>query len=249
MTQKTKLPEFYGKPVIEKPKDVPQADFLSGDFGRAVFEEYKERTNIDYDNLSALDVLSYSEGIVQGSNPFVVVLINSIVQEEGLRTATPSDLERISRLGVLQLQGYYEDLALVLRTAGDSYKQNDYLAKNLAKQLKSRGKIKLPVMIPLAGFDLIRDENSGYGLRFNIKEDTGIVYAPVLNPAGNFSSEDINKETGLPKKTGNGSMSLLTREDGLSVLCRDGDLYLSAGDEDFVSSDSVGRVVVVKNFP
>ena len=39
METKTKLPEFKGKALIEVPRNIPQADFLSGDFGKAVFGE------------------------------------------------------------------------------------------------------------------------------------------------------------------------------------------------------------------
>jgi len=35
-----------------------------------------------------LNVLSYSNDVVKGSNPFAVVLANQVLREEGLRTAT-----------------------------------------------------------------------------------------------------------------------------------------------------------------
>ena len=98
---RVKLPEFKGKPLIEMPKSVPTANFLEGDFGKAVHSEYKGRAERDYGDASALKVLSYSDGVAKGSNPFAVVLVNQIVREEGLRTATPADLERILRIGAL----------------------------------------------------------------------------------------------------------------------------------------------------
>jgi len=249
MTEQTKLPEFHGKPLIKIPKNIPRADFLREDFGKAVLEEYKGRASLDYENPSALNVLFYSNDVVVGSNPFAVVLVNSIIQEEGLRTATQADLEEISRLEVLSLKEYYEETALVLRTFKDSYKPNDYLAKHLISQLKARGIKELPIMIPLAGLELISDKNSHYQLAFNIKEDADIIYAPILNEEGCFNSENIDKKTGLPKKTGAGNRHLFAREDGLSVLYRDGGLALGAGDEVLVGSYSGGRVVVVsKNF-
>ena len=37
------LPKFEGKPLIKNPSDIPQADFLAGDFGKAVLKEYQGR--------------------------------------------------------------------------------------------------------------------------------------------------------------------------------------------------------------
>ena len=152
MLIKTKLPEFKGKPLIEIPENIPAIGFMEGDFGEAVLEEYKGRVEKDYNNLDSLDVLSYEhgnpvryeEGIVKGSNPFSVVLVNQIVGQEGLRVARQSDLEKALKLDSLNLKGTYEDTALVLRKGKEP---NSYLAKDLLKQI---GKTKLPVMIPLS---------------------------------------------------------------------------------------------------
>src|SRR3989344_3254851 len=95
----------------------PQVDFLQGDFGRAVLEEYQGRMKADYNNARALNVLSSSDNLIVGSNPFAVVLVNQIIRGQGLRTATPAELERVLRVNALSLEGTYEDSVLVLRTA------------------------------------------------------------------------------------------------------------------------------------
>lgn len=243
----TTLPAFKGKSLIEIPVDIPQANFLEGDFGKAVLDDYKRITKSDYGNAKCLKVLGYDNRVL-GSNPFAVVLVNQIIREQGLRTATQADLERILKVNALDLRGTSEDSALVLRTDGDSYKPNDYLAKNLTRQLKERRKTKWPTMITLSDLDLVKDEASHYGLAFKIRDDAKIVHVPILNKSGgNFDSKKIDEKTGLPTKVGKGDRFLHTKQDGLSglLLGRGLGLY-SNSDWDYLdSSSSGGRVVVV----
>ena len=243
MQTQTKLPAFKGKPLIEIPKEVPTIGFMEGDFGQAVLEEYKGRISSDYNNAPALNVLSYENGVVKGSNPFAVALVNQIISQDGLRVAKQSDLEKAMRINALQLLGQYEDTGLVLRSEGEP---NSYLAKNLTEQIKARNrKSKLPVMIPLTSVELANDSNSPYGLNFKLKEDAEIIYAPILNKDGRFSSEDIDVETGLPLNLGEGNRNLYTRNSGLSGLYLGGVSSLGSGDDYLSFSNDGGRVVVV----
>jgi len=234
--------KFIGKLLIEIPKEYPTIGFLEGDFGKSVLEEYKGRAK-DYNNKN-LDVLSYKDNIVQGSNPFAVVLMNKILNEEGLRTPFQSDLEKAIRLNALNLNGTYEETALILRN--ENY-PNSYLAKDLMKQIKARNKkAKMPVMISLNQLELVKDSNSDYGLAFKLKEDAEVIYAPILNQeAGNFSSEDIDEKTGLPKKLGEGNRTLYTMKNGLAGLYLARSLDLDSRVGELAYSYSGGRVVVV----
>ena len=234
-------PKFNGKPLIETPKKHPTIGFLEGDFGKSVLEEYKGRSK-DYNK--HLDILSYKDNIVQGSNPFAVVLMNKVLNEEGLKTASQSDLEKALKLNALNLNGTYEDTALILRNENNP---NSYLAKHLMKQIKERNKnAKTPIMITLNQLELVNDTASEYGLAFKLKEDAEIIYAPILNDeVGNFSSEDIDEKTGLPIKLGKGNRTLYTRDSGLSRLFLNRSLDLYAWDGNLAGSDSDGRVVVV----
>ena len=245
----TKLPEFKGNPLVEIPKSIPTANVLGGDFGKTVLQEYKQVAETTYKSADALDVLSYHNDVIEGSNPFAVVLTNQIVSQEGLRAATPADLERAIRLNKvnqqlgLNLRGTYEDSGLVLRSEDEP---NEYLAKNLAKQIKARQSLKPPVMIPLNGLELVNDSQSEHDLSFKLKEDAQVIYAPILNKSGNFTFEDIDEQTGLPKKIGdNGDRTLYTRSNGLSGLCLSGSLGLYSGWGDLAGSGSDGRVAVV----
>ena len=79
---KTKsLSKFQGRPLVEIPKVIPQADFLRGDFGKEVLREYNGRVQSDYQNNNYLRVLSYNDKLdeVQGSNPFSLVLLNPLI--------------------------------------------------------------------------------------------------------------------------------------------------------------------------
>ena len=90
MTEK-QLPKFTGKLLIENTEDIPQTDFLGGEFGEEVLEKYNARVGEDYSDNNNLKVLSYSDNLVNGSNPFAVVLINEIIRKQNLRTATQAD--------------------------------------------------------------------------------------------------------------------------------------------------------------
>lgn len=246
MTQTaTRLPKFEGKPLIEIPDVIPVANFLEGEFGQAFLNEYNGRVNTDYNGAGALKVLSYNNGIVRGSNPFVVVVANKILAQEGIRTATPADLERVLNSKALSLQGTYEDSALVLRSTGDP---NSYLAKNLAEQAKARGaKLNSPLVIPLNGLDVVYDAESPHKLAFKFTDGTQVIEAPILTKDGYFNSQDIDSNTGLPRKiSGEGNRKLWTRNSGLSRLYLNGDLGLVSYYDDLANSDEDGRVVVVR---
>lgn len=240
-----KLPEFRGKPLIEVPAFIPSINFLEGDFGKAVLKEYQGRVKTDYRDASVLGILSYDNHVVAGSNPFAVVLVNQIVASEGLRTANPADLEKALKANALHLKGQYEDTALVLRTEGNP---NEYLAKDLMAQIKARNpKAKMPAMIPLSELELVADANSPQGLSFKIKDSAEVFYdLSVLNKDGDFSSGDIDFNTGLPKKTGSkGDRHLYTRIAGLSGLFLDWGLVVGSDGGGLAGSGGDGRVVVV----
>ena len=240
-----RLPEFTAAPLIEVPTVIPRANFLTGDFGKAVLDEFKERAEADHDNADVLNVLLYSNNIVKGSNPFAVVLVNQIVSQAGLRTATPADLERVLKCNALTLRGQYEDSALILRSDGNP---NKYLAQDLIKQIKERNpKAKMPLMIPLAGLKLANDSNSSYGLAFKLKENADIIYAPQLagkNSRKSFSETDKN---GLPIFDKEGTRAVYLGNSGLSRLYLSWGLVLF-GDgccDGLGCSCGVGRVVCV----
>jgi len=225
-------------------KDIPKnlvrvPTFLTGDFGRDFLEEYNGRVKTDYKDADLLNVLRARGGKVVGSNSFAVVLANKILRQEGLRTATPADVERILRQGDLDLGGVYVDSALVLRSADAP---NEYLAKDLIKKL---GNQKLPVMIPLAGLDLRVDSSAPHGLAFDVRSDTEIIYNKILNSRdGRFDSKDIDEKTGLPKELSGSERGFWTRGSGLSWFFLDGDSNLDSDGGDLGGSIGSGRVVV-----
>ncbi len=244
-----KLPEFEGRPLIEVPIFIPRANFLESNFGQAVLKEYLGRAKYNYQNAPALNVLSYDGNVVVGSNPFAVVLVNQIVGQEGLRTATPADLEKALKTSALPLRGQYEDSALVLRTEGNP---NSYLATDLMQQIITRNpKAKMPSMVPLSDLDLVYDANSPNQLRFKLKDSANIYTGlDILNRRDSkFSSKNIDPETGLPTELGEGSKILHTRRDnaGLSRLYLYWNSDLVSRNEDLADSNYGGRVVVISD--
>jgi hypothetical protein len=234
--------QFKGTPIVPKNVTFPEIGELRGDFGKEVLAEYNGIAEKDYGNARALKVLNYSDGVVKGSNPFAVVLVNSILPS-GLRTSTPADLERALSVGI-DLSGTYTDSALVLRNAEDP---NKYLAGNITAQLMERGfKPGKTYVIPLIGLELATDRNSEQGIAFKLKEDAEVipVSKEMFNSGGNFSNEDIDLNTGLPKKLGNGNRTLYTRENGLSGLYLNSSLVLNSNYGSLANLGGYGRVRV-----
>lgn len=247
--EKTKLPAFRGRSLIEIPESTSQIGFLEGDFGKAFLEEYFWRVKSDYNANSNLTVFTYNNNVIKGSNPFAVVLANHILREENLGVATQADLEKVLRTG-WDLRGTYEDTGLVLRSEEDKdYSRNTPLAKDLAEQIKARGikfNQKNPVMIPLIGLELETADND-YGLTFKLREDVEVYEAPVLSKKENFNSKDIDEKIGLPKKVStSGDRTLYIRNSGLSRLSLYSGLDLLSDRKYFDLSGDGGRVVVVK---
>ncbi|MCX6749377.1 MAG: hypothetical protein NTW17_01365 [Candidatus Pacearchaeota archaeon] len=170
------FPVNEAKPLIEIPTDIPQIGFLGGEQGREIDSSIKK----DYKDFPVMRVGNYSGGVVKGSNPFYVVGVQSKLSS-GIRVSTQGDLETAIRIAnSLELRGTYEDTGLVLRTEGNP---NAYLAQKLMKQVKDRTgeRTRMPVMIPLCGIELVKDQDSPQGLAFKLKEDVEIIYAPILN--------------------------------------------------------------------
>ena len=249
-------PTFKGSLLVETPETISQIGFLEGDFGQDFLQEYQGRVKADYAKAPVLDVLSYRDGVVKGSNPFAVVLANKILRKNGLRTASQADLEKALSFGVLPLRGTYEDPALVLRTRQDP---NSYLAGNLFDQLKAQGKRlkkNSAYVLWLRDLSLKADRNSPNGLSFAIPSDfIDYFEAPILNQVSQqrFESSDIESKTGIPAKVSStGSRILYTRNfagylvknSGLVRSYLNGNLNLSSNDGDLTYSDVNGRVVV-----
>ncbi len=247
MKTKTKrLSDAKGwKPLIEIPSVIPSARFLGGkNFGKLALEEYQGRAQSDYQGKNVLNVLSYQDGVVKGSNPFAVVLMNNVLEQEGMSVARLSDFGTILRTDALDLIGKYEDAALVLRSTGDP---NTYFAKDLQKQLKARDKVQSPIMVNLADLELVNDQESPHGLSFKLKEDAELIYSVKLDNRNNGKRFSDTDENGLPIFDTNGSRTFYTRDSGLSRLDLNGGLDLYSGWDDLDGSNSSGRVVAVRS--
>ena len=215
-------------------REIAKADWLEARFlsedEQTKYEYACKRFNLE----KAKNSLNVNQ---QGSNLFKVLLLN----QEGIRTATLPELECALENG-MDLKGTYEDApSVILRSAGDSYAPNDYLAKDLARKLKLR-RFKTPKIIN--GLKITEDKYSDYGLSFDIK-NAQIIEAPdfdsrnherkflKINPDYSIEFNDAGERTFYAKK------------DGLSRLCLYWDSDLLSGYGDLAGSSSNGRVVVV----
>lgn len=234
-------------PIKNNSKDFPKDNiyysFLEGDFAEKILGEYSKLVKEDYKNASALNVLSFADNVVKGSNPFAFVLLNKILREHGKWIARPSDLERALETGVVDLKGTYGDSGLVLR---DEDSKNEYLAKQLGEQIRQKGYSigEDTIMTPLAGLDIKYDSKSPHNLSFQLTDYSEIITASQLNESNHGKKFNKGDEKGLPIFEDNGSRTLYSNENGLCRLCRDGNLDLNARLNDLASSNSDGRVVV-----
>ena len=166
----TNQAENQGIILVPENLKFPILHYLSGNRAKSRLEEYTERIKKYGEKAQkTLDVFSFNDNELCGSNAFANVLLAS----EDI--ALPSELEHAVRLNPNYFRNTYEDIALILRTAGDSYNDNDYVTKHLAEQLKKR-KVKLPARILLRGLSLKEDNNSAYGLVFKLEENTEILH-------------------------------------------------------------------------
>ncbi len=222
---------------LKIPLDIPIIGFLGGEGGKEINNSIKK----DYPDNKVLHMGNYFDNLVKNSNPFYAVAVQSRLPS-GVNLSTQANLETAMRIGSMDFKGTYEDTGLVLRNGGNP---NIYLADYLMKQIKERGKKRMPVMIPLKGLKLEKDSNSSYGLAFKLKDDAELISAPILNRDGKFNSEDIDEKTGLPKKFSSlGNRFLYTSDLGLSRLLLDWDLDLDSDWVNLADSDSYGRVVL-----
>mgnify|MGYP001575281732 CR=1 FL=1 len=173
-----------------------------------------------------------------GSNLFKVIKLN----EMGIRTASLDDLELALENG-MDLSGTFEDIpSIVLRSAGDSYGKNDYIAKALAELIKKRS---FPHAVVIEGLKPKEDSLSDYGLSFEAGERFRVVEAPALDHANNQRRFNrINPDYSIDFYD-NGKRVNYTREDGVGGLCLLGGSFLYSSDRGLGGSDGTGRVVVV----
>ena len=214
-----------------------------------VLPEYNERIkSFNEKARESLDIFSDKKGILIGSNCFAPLVLREFLPKD-LRLATMYDLEKLGRENPDFLRGFYIETGLVLRTPGDSYKENDLLAKNLAEQLKHKGiTLENPKIIYFDALDLEENKDSAYGLVYKLNERANlgknIIDASELT--NDFMFKTIN-EKGIPVKDENGNRNLYTREDGLSRFVLDRDSDVLSYDRYLADSDDDGQVVVIEN--
>ena len=230
-----------------------RASFSRAHFLRGIdkLEEYKARIGKDFHSGRArgnLDIYTCGiGGTIFGSNPFANVRIAS----SGL--ALPSEVMHVFELSPSLFSGDYIDLALVLRTNGDSIKVMDYNARHLFEQVRHRGYIpskEFPVMIPLGrGLIIKEDDNSPYGLVHILTDEAQIIQAPELNYKNNDRTFSRVDERGIPIFDKEGERTFYARQGGLDRFILDWglDLYFGWG-RNLSGSSAGGRVAVIENF-
>ena len=245
-----KVPSEKTQPVTPIQQNPPLMNnvnysFLEGTEGQSILEEYNQLVQSEYQNTSVLQKLSFEDNVVKGSNPFMFVLLNKVLQNHGKWIARPVDLERALEKEAIDLSGTYGDSGLVLRSNGNP---NEYLTKNLVSQVKEKGYKHFggdAVMIPLLGLDLKYDSNSPHNLVFQLTDFSEIISAPQLNKTNHSEKFNRADEQGLPIFEDGGSRSLYSnQEEGLCRLYRNGDHGLFARNSVFADSGSDGRVMV-----
>jgi hypothetical protein len=239
------MERFNGIPLIKRPKE-PSYNFLVGDFGEEVVNEYNSIGKSKFKNNPNLEVLNFKDGLVKGSNSFAVFLMNNeVLPKYGLRTTNSADVHKVINNYASFLSGVYVDLGVVLRT---EYGANGYLAKQLAKQAKDR-KYEFSNLSPLVfkpgDLELIVDGNSPCGLGFKIRESANPFNAWELSSKNEEKIFKNTNENGVPIFDKYGNRTNHTTDNGLSGF---GLFWGSNLDSEFgnlAQSIDSGRIVVI----
>ena len=216
-----------------------------------LYNTFNQDIKDNYANNPNIEVLNYNSktNSIKGSNIFAVSRLSEILREYGLRTAIPSD-DRYGNISNLVKGRFYTNFnALILRTAGDSYKPNDKIAKDLAEKIENReGKLKLPLMVvaPLVRYS--KDKENPYQLVFDLSDKTQLINDERLDrkkyqTGMKFSEVD---DLGLPLFNKEGDRTWYAREDGLAGFTCTG-LVADSDYERLACSSAGGRVVLVSS--
>lgn len=177
----------------------------------------------------------------KGSNLFKVLYLDQMLPE-GERIATPADWQDIRDKKDYLVGLHLDAPEVVLRSAGDSYKPNDFVAKDLAKKIHE-GTFKNPIVI--TGLKLRQDSNSSYGFVFELTDKSEKIEAPEFAHSNNGREISRLDERGFPIFDDNQDMAFYTRDNGLSRLYLSGLLSVDSSDGNLEISEADCRVVVV----
>ncbi len=212
----------------------------------------------------SLDNFTFEDGVIKGASVFGNVFLAS------KHLSLPSQISHSYHTNYRFFSKIDLILGLILKTNGDSYKDNDYNAKNLYEQVKRRGldpSEENPVIISLRGLRLEEDNKSHYGLIHKLGDETQVFQAPELSYENDGKEYLHTDERGVPifyeeelgftfEMSKEGIPTFKKRlintfdaekDDGLSVLCMIPNCpsyrYVKRLDDSFASS---GRVAVTK---
>ena len=229
---------------------VQSPTFLIGEFGQAVYREYKERRATVFENNPNLKLQDKGDVIAE-STPFDVILVNQIVRElrGNPRTPLPLDLSNPKVLEMIRGKHYVDSQGLVLRSTVDSlYSKNNPLAGYLAEHVDMSRVEREPVLLTGLSLDPWPEDEKGYKLRTAVPQEGPKTHYDdrFLGKWNGYMFDEVD-ELGLPLglSKDQGSRKWYTRNDGLSVLYVDWYSNLYSGRYIFDVSFSDGRVVVL----
>lgn len=211
---------------------------VTGKLATAVFPRYEEARKEFGDNPH------FKFGLGGGSTVLDVNLINQVVGDLGLRTATPADLSDEWLMNAVKNKHYVDSNALVLRSVSDSVNsRNNALTKSLAEHVDLG---KGPALVSGFRFKPADDYETGYRVSVEPTEDFAVFHDDRLGSKWNGYRFNEVDEAGLPSDLDqkSGSRFWYTREDGLSGLVLDRNLDLDSNWDHLDSSGSNGRVAL-----
>ena len=225
--------------------------FINAAEGAELLEKYNRIVKEDYqDNEWLMGVLAKDRNAIGGCNIYSAILLNQILREEGIRTATPRDIEILIQNKCLQNGKFLTDLGLILRG-----EYNDYLDsfKTLNNQIKDSGhNFNTSLVIPLTGLnlkDISGKHNKNLEVRLN--SDAQIIPVAQLSYDGeNIKYFNRTDENGMPQIGEKGERQVNTRPgNGIFRYC------LSFLNFNIITTYSrldssepeMGRVILIKN--
>jgi hypothetical protein len=142
--------------------------------------------------------IKYKNGKITNASAVSTILANSILSEQGLRTANTKDLERVVEVcpEALESSRSKVNVALLVKSGEPDEGHNiPYIGSSLRKQiLKRNPDAQFPVMINLYDFNIVDSAhgNNCYGLDLRLNDGARVNPAPQLDDGNIHFSETDN---------------------------------------------------------
>jgi len=255
----TNLPDY--SPVREPTNQITVPTFPIGDFGRAFYNDLRERVENKYKDVPQAtnaiyntsgrygSQIEFKDGELTGSNPLLLREALEMLRETNpaFTIASGSQTESKEVRDMIRDRHYVDRLEIAVWSDQDPYEPNAQIASNLVSLVGGMDAIRENGPALVYGVAQVPNpEDPYYGIAFEQGEGFKVVHTPILNPENSgkrFNTTD--SRLALPEKfVDDGDRIFYVKGVGVSRLVISGNRDLDADWGNFNFSNSDGRVVI-----